>query len=205
VGSGPCKLHGGATPVRHGRYSTLKREALRDLIEKHQADPDPLNIFPELAAARALFQDFIERYDEWRDGLLAWHETYRASGRPIPGDLRTAFDSALDEYEALLNERGESTERQEKDLKKAREFVSLIASPTEGKPIQILDIADAYRILSEVTKIAERIERVRAANAISRPDLMRLMQEMGRVVARYVADEETREKIQDGWLSIRAA
>lgn len=154
VGVGKCWLHGGATPSRHARYSTVKRESLRALIAQHEADPDPLNILPELAAARALFQDFIERYDAWRDALIAWHESFQ---------------------------RGEGA----------------------VKPPQVLDVADAYRIVSEVTKIAERIERVRAANAISRADLLRILSEMGRTVELYVADDPTRENIKAGWREIR--
>jgi hypothetical protein len=151
AGLGRCKLHGGATPVRHGRYSTIKREELRTLIEQHEADPDPLNIFPELATARALFQDFVERYDAWRDAIVAWHESYKA-------DSGTA----------------------------------------EGKPRQMLDIADAYRIISEVTKIAERIERIRAQNAISRGDLNRVLSEMWRVLEMHVANPTTRQEVRDG-------
>jgi hypothetical protein len=160
VGQGPCKLHGGATPIRSGRYSKIKRDALRELIESHEADPDPLNVLPELAAARALFQDFLERYDEWADALVAWHESW-----------------SVDED----------------------------GNPTAKKPRQILDISDAYRIVSEITKIAERIEKVRAANAISRPDLLRVMTEMGRVVAHHVRDETVYQRITDDWLRIQVS
>lgn len=137
-----------------GRYSSVTRERIRDLITQHEADPDPLNILPELAAARALFQDFIERYDAFTEALLAWHASF---------------------------------------------------SETDGpkKPRQVLDIGDAYRILSEVTKIAKRIEDVRNANAISRPELARMMHEMARVVERHVSDGPALERIRDGWLELR--
>jgi hypothetical protein len=72
-----------------------------------------------------------------------------------------------------------------------------------GKPKKVLDIADAYRILSEISKVVERIEKVRAQNAVSRSDLLRIMQEMGRVVERYVKDQAVLEKIQDGWLAVK--
>jgi hypothetical protein len=153
--AGRCKLHGGKSHLRHGRYSRIRHEVLRDLIEQYEADPDPLNLLAELAAARALFQDFIERYDANRDALLAWHESWQKDGGTV------------------------------------------------GRPRQVLDIADAYRLLSEVTKIAKRIEDIRAQNAVSRPDLIRIMTEMGRVVERHVTDERSREKIKDGWLEIR--
>lgn len=208
VGVGRCKFHGGATPSRHGRYSTIKRTALRELIAQHEADPEPLNILPELAAARALFQDFIERYDTWRDALLAWHQSYQRGVGPLPAIRITRLANVLDEYEERLRSQwgAEPGDQELRALEEARAVVRELQEPPEGKPVQVLDVADAYRIVSEVTKIAERIERVRAANAISRADLVRVMTEMGRVVAAHVHDPETLERIQHGWLDhIRVA
>ena len=156
AGEGRCKLHGGGTPITHGRYSTVKRERIRELIEQYEADPNPLDMGGELAACRALFQDFIERYDEYRMALVAWHASY-------DGDRPTS------------------------------------------KPRQILDIADAHKILAEITRIVKRIEDVKAANAISRADFYRVMTEMGRVVDRAVLDGDVRKKIHDGWMEIRLA
>ena len=155
VGQGKCKLHGGATPIKHGRYSKIKSDKLRTLIEHHAADETPLDILPELAACRGLFQDFIERYDEWRDALIAWHDSYLEDDGKV------------------------------------------------SRPRQILDVSDAYRLLSEVTKIVERIEKIEAQNAVSRRDLMRIMEEMGRYVERHVTDPKIRNRIRDGWLEIR--
>lgn len=195
---------GGGRPITHGRYGTIKRESLRALIEQHEADPDPLNILPELAATRALFQDYIERYDEWRDALTAWHASFKDVARPLPEVQVARLEAVLDEYESVLD--GEPTETQETELRWARGFVgSLRQREDDGKPLRVLDLADAYRIASEVTKIVERIERIRSANAISRPDLMRVLTEMGRVVAHYVTDETVRESISRDWLSIRVA
>jgi hypothetical protein len=89
-GQGKCYLHGGATPIKHGRYSSITRPRVRELIEKHEADADPLNILPELAAARALFEDFVERYDHWRDALLAWHKSY-TTRNALPEQQAEAF------------------------------------------------------------------------------------------------------------------
>lgn len=156
VGEGRCSKHGGCTVVKHGRYSKMKHVALRELVEQFADDPAPLDILPELAAARALFQDFIDRYQQWRDALVAWHQSYAT---------------------------GDAAE----------------------KPRLVLDISDAYRLLSEATKIVERIEKIRSADAISRPELNRVMSEMGRVVETVVTDEARREKIRDGWLGIRVS
>lgn len=155
-GVGRCKLHGGNAPIRHGRYSAIKRERIRALIEQYANDPEPLDILPELYACRALFQDFIDRYDEWRDALLAWHESF-LTGEAVP------------------------------------------------KPMKILDISDAYRLLSEATKIVERIERMKTANAVDRPNLLRIMTEMARAVEHEVRDPAVCERIRERWMGIALA
>lgn len=204
-----CRLHGAGNkrklnqgPISHGRYSHLKRESMRKLIEHHEADPDPLNILPELAAARALFQDFVERYDQFSSALIAWHQSYQGQ-RPINPEKASAFFQVINDYEESIVSEDDLTDRQQEMLGLAREYIeALQESGSDRKPHQILDIGDAYRIVSEITKIVERIEKIRAANAISRPDLIRTMTEMSRVVQTYVNDEQTLEKIKAGWLNI---
>jgi len=202
-GVGRCKLHGGKTPARHGRYSGLRNERLRVLIEAHETDPDPLNVLPELAAARALFQDFVERYDEHTAALLAWHASFELQQRPLPADKVIAFERVVDEWENAAREGAELTEQQEADLETARKFVELLrGAGQEAKPRRVLDLSDAYRIVGEITKIVERIERARSADAISRPELNRLVHEMARVVDLNVADQEVKARIRDGWLAL---
>lgn len=178
-GVGRCWLHGGRVPVKHGRYSSIKRESLRELIAQHEADPDPLNILPELAAARALFQDFVERYDAWADAMAAWHASFSEEYRDHIASLHEDHDTETCPFVGPDP-----------------------AEITKGKPPLILDVADAYRIVSEITKIAERIEKVRAANAVSRPEMIRIMTEMGRIVALHVSDPQVTEAIQRDWVRI---
>lgn len=187
VGQGRCKLHGGATPSKHGRYSTIRREPIRKLIDQYESDPQPLNIFPELAATRALFHDFIDRYDAWREALLAWHQSYQSTLTTAAGGAQIAL---ADGNPAAIQVAITS-------------LISAIQTADCGRPVQILDISDAYRLLSEATKIVERIERIRAADHISRVDFTRMMTEMGRVVDRFVETPEILDKIKDGWLGIR--
>lgn len=213
VGTGRCKLHGGNNVVKHGRYSGIRREALRDLIEQHEADPDPLNILPELALARALLTDYVERYDLWRDALLAWHESYQAVDRPLAYDRLLAMETVIDELEALIGPADLDEEDQEdegeavrKAMVDARALLDDLRRPgDESKPRQILDIADAIRHADTVSKIAKRIEDVRAQNAISRPELLRVMTEMGRVVMHHVKEDAVRQKIHDDWIRIQVA
>ena len=153
-GVGRCWLHGGRSPVKHGRYSTMKRAQIRELIEQHEADPDPLDILPDLAVVRALLQDYIDRYDAWRDALIAWHESFHT---------------------------GDGT----------------------PKPHQVLDIADAYRLASEASKMAERIENIRAKNAITYEQLRRFLFGVESVIREHVRDERTVDRIRSGLLSLR--
>lgn len=154
AGEGRCKLHGGSNPIKTGRYSTINRPRIKELIEGFEADPNPLDMTPELAACRALFQDYIERYDEHVAALLTWHASYDGDKPSI-------------------------------------------------KPRQILDVADAYKILAEITRMVKRIEDVKAGSAISRADFYRVMTEMGRAVDLAVEDADMREKIHDAWMEIR--
>lgn len=155
-GQGRCKQHGGATPIKSGRYSLVQRDELRELIERHMDDPDPLNMLPELATARSLFEEYVNRYEELVEALLAWNAEEIA-------------------------ERGQY-----------------------ARPQRIPELASVTSLVSEITKIAKRIEDVRSQNAISRPELFRVVSEMMRCVRARV-DEETYEKINDDWLSIRLA
>lgn len=72
-----------------------------------------------------------------------------------------------------------------------------------GRPPRIPDVDRAIELLDKVTKIAERIEGVKSANAISWKDFLRLMHEMGVVVEDAVPEQETRERIRRGWNRIR--
>ena len=79
---GRCKLHGGSTPIKHGRYSKVSDVRLASLIAELEADPVPLDVLQELVVARALIADFLERYVELRDALLRWNAAQDEHERP---------------------------------------------------------------------------------------------------------------------------
>jgi hypothetical protein len=205
-GEGRCWLHGGRSPVKSGRYSTIQRPALRELIAEHAADADPLDILPELAATRALFQDYLERFDAHRAALLAWHASDLGSNRPLRPDKVAALKRVLADWEADRADAdgADLSQPQRECLDDAREVLGWLAREPEQKPMQLLDVADAYRIAAEVTKIVERIERIRATKAISFAVFLRVLNELGAVVERNVPDAATQQRIRDGWLEIRA-
>lgn len=135
-GEGKCKLHGGLRPgdkrLKHGLYSTVTTTPIRELFREHQANPDPLNILPELALSRALLEHVLQ-------------------------------------------------------------------TTKDGEP----DIGAATRLVETVTKISERVIKAENINALSIPDVYRLMDELGKVVERHVEDESVRDLIRRDWLAIR--
>ncbi len=86
VGRGRCKHHEGRPPT-HGLYSTVRSERIAHLLEQFRAQTpaEKLNIFPELDLARALLYDWVDRFEDYSEALLAWHASFDsedASPRP---------------------------------------------------------------------------------------------------------------------------
>lgn len=67
-GTGKCRKHGGKAgrPPIHGRYSFKLRASLKDKVQRHLADPEPMSLLSELATMRALFEDFGDKFTEGR-------------------------------------------------------------------------------------------------------------------------------------------
>lgn len=203
LGQGKCNLHGGLSRITHGRYSKVKRKRLRAIIERHEQDDDPLNLLPEVAALRALFEDFINRYDETTEALLAWHASFQLERRPLPEALVMAFERCVTEWEITALERDEMTDSKAGDLAQAKKFLTILREGTDAtKPRQVLDIADAHRILDSVGKMVERIENAASKNSISRANLDRILHEMLRSIDLLVTDEALRNRIKEQWLTI---
>lgn len=109
-GQGRCYLHGGNTPIKHGRYSSVQRQDFRERIAKFEADADPLNLAPEVALLRAFVEDFIDRWDAIygpTGALLAWHESFHTGEAP-PKPKQLPDFSALT---ALVDRVGKMAER----------------------------------------------------------------------------------------------
>lgn len=104
--------------------------------------------------------------------------------RPELAMLRSLVHDWIDRY----------NENREALIKWAYSFVP-------PKPDHVHDVAEGWKIIEAISRVVERIEKARSQNAISRPDLVRVMTEMGRVVERHVSDAPTLEKIRDGWLN----
>lgn len=185
------------TPVKHGRYSSIERTRIKDLIEMHLNDPDPLDTFPELASARALFQDFIERYELNSAALIAWHHSRSVN----PQDQEALF-AVVNEIEELKRGRGEDFSDQQTELFSAARRAIQQLNPDHPRPTFILDIADAVRHLNTITQIVDRIEKARAANAISYEQLKRFLFGISRVIETRVTDPELLAQLQSDILAV---
>lgn len=76
LGSGRCKNHGGSTPYITGRYAEVPRGKVADHLERleMETEEEQLNILPEARMLRAVLADYIERFDEFRDAIIAYND-----------------------------------------------------------------------------------------------------------------------------------
>lgn len=159
-GEGRCYLHGGLTPVRHGRYSKLNHSRLKGLLEElKQNDQDVLDLEPEAQLMRAMLIDYVNRYEDFVEQLETW-------------------------YDAFNRDRAED------------------GLPPIPKRIPNLD--DASALLESISRVVERIHKIKKDGAISLSLFRHLLQEMGVVVARHVSDETTLNNIEQDWGKLSA-
>lgn len=202
-GKGRCRLHGGLNPVKHGRYSRIKSTRLLEVLTRVQEDQgDPLDLTPDVEMLRSLFVDYIERYDENTTALLAWYESYELRRLPPTERVLTALRHIVTEYGEMLAEDQGAPTYSKQCFEDVRKLVDSLGTPDTSRPRQVLDIADAKNILAEAGKMVERIEKIRAANAISRPELNRIYQEMWRAVDGRIDSDSLKLQIKNDWLRI---
>lgn len=95
-GHGRCWLHD-MSPAHAGseRYRHIENTAVGALANTILAiDDDPTNITDELAMARAIFSDWVDRYDAWSEALLAWHASfYMGDKEPKPVKIMDIADA----------------------------------------------------------------------------------------------------------------
>jgi len=75
-------------------------------------------------------------------------------------------------------------------------------APVALKPREVLDIADAYRILAEIGRMVERIDALERGPLLSQRDMANALRKMADVVDRHVEDEDVRRRIEEGWREI---
>jgi hypothetical protein len=123
----------------------------------------------------------------------------------LPEDLLLSLERVVDEWEIAIAEKGsEATASQKDDATGARKFIKVLRGQDDAtKPRTVLDLSDAYRILDAIGKAVEREEKKRSANAVSRPDLNRIMHELWRSIDARVPDDVVKASIREDWLRVR--
>jgi hypothetical protein len=195
-GQGRCKLHGGATPIKHGRYSSIQRPRVRDLLAQLDTDgTDPLDLEPELQLLRALVLDYIERYDAMTEALIDWHSSFGEGFQQAVQDWR----HKLADWTELLDQSSEPAPPPP------------IPRAFEAKPRQVVDILSVGRFIAEIGAMTERIHKRRAEGSITLATLDRVLEQHGvelvNALQEVNVDASTREALLDNverrWDSIR--
>lgn len=197
-GQGKCKLHGGKSLIKHGRYSTIQRPRIRELLEQHENDPEPMNLLPEVQLLRSLITDFVERYDEVTDAVLAWHNSWGE-------EYRKAVDRWREKMIRRLEAGGwqDVTPEELPDPPDPLQYMN--------KPRQMLDITAAAGLVDKVGAMIDRIEKHKREGAITLDTLNRVLEQLGVEVVHaaqeVIRDAATRtallHAIEHRWATIR--
>lgn len=73
-GIGPCKNHGGATPIKHGGRSKMMKEKLAQRTAELAKLPDLLSLYSEVAFLRALREEWLTTWGEKTGDRQAFQE-----------------------------------------------------------------------------------------------------------------------------------
>jgi len=71
IGVGMCKYHGGATPLKHGRYSKYTKGTLTTKFDEFMNDPQLCDLHDEIAGMRAMIASYIEKKETVDDKDVA--------------------------------------------------------------------------------------------------------------------------------------
>ena len=70
---------------------------------------------------------------------------------------------------------------------------------SKPRPAKLMDISDAWRLVDSVTRIVERIIKMRNVGAISRSEFARVLDHLLKAVALEVGDEVAQARIKRVW------
>lgn len=213
TGYGRCQHHGGANPAVENRYEALLNPSISEKIGKFLNDPNPLDLKAELAAARAIFEDTVERHGEFTEALLAWHASFDPKRRGLHDKPLYHFDAFRNAYKSLAHDRlHEATDEElhealEAGLKKAQEDWrdSMIAADKEWaldlkveKPMKTVDISHAARVLKIVSDLVTAIIKHEREAFLSLFAVQQLIETYGQQTRKVLARHLRRLGVNDG-------
>jgi hypothetical protein len=219
AGTGRCKLHSGANtgrPIEHGKYSrydVIKSAEVKRLREHFEADPDPLNLLPDVLELRVRIADFCNRYDEYTEALLDWHASWTGEWDKAVEDWREEYRDWHAQYSELLD--------RVRDIRKNDRALTELEDPPvppepgdmAQKPRKVVDILQAGQFLGMVGGLIDKINRQETEGKITLLDVQHILKNYGLValqaIEAEVEDDDLRERLlvalDEGWDAIPIA
>jgi hypothetical protein len=157
LGQGRCKNHGGSTPVKHGRYSTVIGGSLGETLDQLELEEekDQLDVMPEARLLRGITIDAGERWNKIINALVAWNEAEQAEAAAM--ERRPKLHNLPDLAQLA-------------DLaKKTAEIVNMIHKQRSADAIKL---ADFYRLMAAMAETVnnnlDKLERFVPVEIIDR-------------------------------------
>ena len=86
LGQGRCRRHGGNAGSKKlvtGWYSQITHRRIQDLLgELAAVELNAMDLIPEANLLRAMTVDYVNRYEEFSQALMAWHLDPKSNQRP---------------------------------------------------------------------------------------------------------------------------
>lgn len=231
LGYGRCKFHGGATPLQENRYANLLNPTLDEMVQKFYDDPDPLNLRPELAVARALLQEFISNEEEYTEALLAWWASFDRERRGLHDHplynirvIKHALDNgmvgpdmSLQELQHELEDAVEGFKDKWVEEQKEKKVPDPDPTLSAAKPRKVMDKVAAMRILGEIRATIKDIQKLEQEAYLSVYALEGALEKYGQIVREVLVGllrekgididdaEKTIEVIAERWETIPLA
>jgi hypothetical protein len=171
-GEGRCRLHGGATPTKHGLYSKVRRTRLGQRMAEIADDPNLFTLRSELTMLKALNEQAARDYEKHEAALQAWHR----SESPC--------------YKKLIDS---------SDASEIRDSIVELRSLESKRPRACPDAKIVATLVREIGRIQDRIRD--AERVLTRGQLQQMLDRMAGVVCQFT-NEETTRKIRDSWLNL---
>ncbi len=197
-GEGRCYFHGGASgsgrPIEHGKYSRYSVIKAADVAEyrKHiEADPDPLNLIPDLNEIRARIVHYCNTYDETLEALLSWRASFSGGYRQALEQWR----SDRTDWEALYHEWADAPG----DIELTDPPAPPHPDDFSDRPREVKDILHAATHLRGLSDVAKKIHDIQNTGSISMAlvDVYqeKLGMELVNAARTHVSDEEHRQAL----------
>jgi len=160
-GQGRCSLHGGQATdrfVSHGIYSMVTHHRVSEVLQRlSEQEMNVMDLIPEANVLRALTIDFINRYDQFQDALMAWYADPESNTRPRKvvdladaSHLIESISRVVHRMHQIQNEGAISLET----FKRVTEHMGIIVAKYTKDPVVLQKIEDEWMDLALDAKSA---------------------------------------------------